>query len=158
MLVTAGATREAIDPVRVVTNRSSGRMGYRVAEAAWARGAEVMLLAGPGSLPDPVGVTVRRVETTAELEAAVRAGLPGADVLVMAAAPADYRPVGAAAATGLLWATANYGFNRYLNRLILDQAFIGVSDVWAIAPWMAVGVAVLSIGTSWVTLWRYLRV
>ncbi|HET8644448.1 MAG TPA: ABC transporter permease, partial [Vicinamibacteria bacterium] len=60
--------------------------------------------------------------------------------------------------TGLLWATANYGFNRYLNQLILDQAFIGVSDVWAITPWMAAGVAVLSIGTSWVTLWRYLRV
>ena len=96
VLVTAGATREAIDPVRVVTNRSSGRMGYRVAEAAWARGSEVVLLAAPGSLPDPVGVTVRRVETTAELEAAVRAELPAADVLVMAAAPADYRPAGAA--------------------------------------------------------------
>lgn len=66
--------------------------------------------------------------------------------------------LGAAAATGLLWATANYGFNRYLNKLILDQAFIGVSDVWAITPWMVIGVAVLSIGTSWVTLWRYLRV
>ena len=98
VLVTAGATREPIDPVRVVTNRSSGRMGYRVAEAAWVRGAEVVLLAGPGTLPDPVGVTVRRVETTADLEAAVRAELPAADVLVMAAAPADYRPAGAAAA------------------------------------------------------------
>ena len=65
---------------------------------------------------------------------------------------------GAGLATGLLWATANYGFNRYLNQLILDQAFIGVSDVWAITPWMVAGVAVLSIATSWVTLWRYLRV
>lgn len=66
--------------------------------------------------------------------------------------------VGAALATGLLWATAHYGFNRYLNRLILDQAFIGVSDVWAITPWMVVGVTVLAVATSWVTLWRYLRV
>jgi cell division transport system permease protein len=66
--------------------------------------------------------------------------------------------LGAGAATGLLWATANYGFNRYLNQLILDQAFIGVSDVWAITPWMVGGVAALAIGTSWVTLWRYLRV
>ncbi len=96
VVVTAGATREPLDPVRVVTNRSSGKMGWRLAEAAWARGAEVTLLAGPGSLPDPVGVTVRRVETTADLEAAVREALPGADVLLMAAAPADYRPVGAA--------------------------------------------------------------
>jgi cell division transport system permease protein len=66
--------------------------------------------------------------------------------------------LGAGAATALLWATANYGFNRYLNQLILDQAFIGVSDVWAITPWMVAGVAGLAIGTSWVTLWRYLRV
>jgi phosphopantothenoylcysteine decarboxylase/phosphopantothenate--cysteine ligase len=96
VVVTAGATREPIDPVRVVTNRSSGKMGYRLAEAAWARGAGVILLAGAGTLPDPVGVTVRRVETTADLEAAVREALPGADVLLMAAAPADYRPAGAA--------------------------------------------------------------
>ncbi len=95
VIVTAGATREPLDPVRVVTNRSSGKMGYRLAEAAWARGADVTLLAGAGTLPDPVGVAVRRVETTADLEAAVREALPGADVLLMAAAPADYRPAGA---------------------------------------------------------------
>ena len=92
VVVTAGPTREPLDPVRVVTNRSSGKMGYRVAEAAWERGAEVVLIAGPGGLPDPVGVRVERVETTDDLEAAVRAELPAADVLVMAAAPADYRP------------------------------------------------------------------
>jgi len=92
VVVTAGPTRESIDPVRVVTNRSSGKMGYRVAEAAWERGADVVLISGPVALPSPVGVTVRRVETTKELEDAVRADLPGADVLVMAAAPADYRP------------------------------------------------------------------
>lgn len=92
VLVTAGPTREALDPVRVLTNRSSGKMGFRLAEAAWERGAEVMLITGPSALPDPVGAMVHRVETTAQMSEAVRAALPGADVLVMAAAPADYRP------------------------------------------------------------------
>ncbi|HEU5357818.1 MAG TPA: bifunctional phosphopantothenoylcysteine decarboxylase/phosphopantothenate--cysteine ligase CoaBC [Gemmatimonadales bacterium] len=93
VVVTAGPTREPIDPVRVVTNRSSGRMGYRVAEAVWERGAEVTLISGPVELPPPPGVVVQRIETTAELESAVRRALEAADVLVMAAAPADYRPV-----------------------------------------------------------------
>jgi phosphopantothenoylcysteine decarboxylase/phosphopantothenate--cysteine ligase len=92
IVVTAGPTRESIDPVRVVTNRSSGKMGYRIAEAAWERGAEVVLISGPVALAPPVGVTVRPVESTRELEAAVREELPLADVLVMAAAPADFRP------------------------------------------------------------------
>jgi phosphopantothenoylcysteine decarboxylase / phosphopantothenate---cysteine ligase len=92
IVVTAGPTRESIDPVRVITNRSSGRMGYRLAEAAWERGADVLLISGPSALEDPEGVAVRRVETTAEMESAVRAELPAADVLIMAAAPADYRP------------------------------------------------------------------
>jgi phosphopantothenoylcysteine decarboxylase/phosphopantothenate--cysteine ligase len=92
VVVTAGPTRESIDPVRVVTNRSSGKMGYRVAEAAWERGADVVLISGPVALAAPVGVRVRRVETTRELETAVREELPEADVLVMAAAPADFRP------------------------------------------------------------------
>jgi phosphopantothenoylcysteine decarboxylase/phosphopantothenate--cysteine ligase len=92
VVVTAGPTRESIDPVRVVTNRSSGKMGYRIAEAAWERGAEVVLISGPVALPAPVGPLVRRVESTTELEAAVRAELPSTDVLVMAAAPADFRP------------------------------------------------------------------
>jgi phosphopantothenoylcysteine decarboxylase/phosphopantothenate--cysteine ligase len=92
VVVTAGPTRESIDPVRVVTNRSSGKMGYRVAEAAWERGADVVLISGPVALPEPVGVTVVKVESTKELEAAVAAALPHADVLVMAAAPADFRP------------------------------------------------------------------
>jgi phosphopantothenoylcysteine decarboxylase/phosphopantothenate--cysteine ligase len=92
VVVTAGPTRESIDPVRVVTNRSSGKMGYRVAEAAWERGAEVVLISGPVALPAPVGVTVTRVETTKDLETAVAGALPSADVLVMAAAPADFRP------------------------------------------------------------------
>ena len=92
VVVTAGPTRESIDPVRVVTNRSSGKMGFRLAEAAWERGADVVLITGPVALQDPVGVTVRRVESTQEMEHAVRADLPSADVLVMAAAPADFRP------------------------------------------------------------------
>ena len=92
VVVTAGPTREALDPVRVVTNRSSGRMGYRLAEAAWERAADVVLISGPTSLEPPAGVTLRRVETTAELEAAVRAEIGSADILIMAAAPADYRP------------------------------------------------------------------
>jgi phosphopantothenoylcysteine decarboxylase / phosphopantothenate---cysteine ligase len=92
IVVTAGPTRESIDPVRVVTNRSSGKMGYRIAEAAWERGADVVLISGPVALPAPVGVTLRPVESTRELETAVREELPLADVLVMAAAPADFRP------------------------------------------------------------------
>lgn len=92
VLVTAGPTREPIDPVRVVTNRSSGRMGHRIAEAAWERGADVVLVTGPAEIPAPWGVRVRRIETTAEMAEAVGEELGAADVLVMAAAPADYRP------------------------------------------------------------------
>jgi len=93
VVVTAGPTREGIDPVRVITNRSSGKMGYRIAEAAWRRGADVTLITGPSGEAAPVGVTMRRVETTAELKDAVAGHLPSSDVLVMAAAPADYRPL-----------------------------------------------------------------
>ena len=92
VVVTAGPTREAIDPVRVVTNRSSGKMGYRLAEAAWERGADVQLISGPVMLEAPVGVSVTRIDSTAELEQAVREALSSADILVMAAAPADYKP------------------------------------------------------------------
>jgi len=92
VVVTAGPTREPIDPVRVVTNRSSGKMGYRLAEAAWERGAEVVLISGPVGIAPPVGVEVTRIDSTEDLEHAVRATLPQADVLIMAAAPADYRP------------------------------------------------------------------
>ncbi|HLS47080.1 MAG TPA: bifunctional phosphopantothenoylcysteine decarboxylase/phosphopantothenate--cysteine ligase CoaBC [Gemmatimonadales bacterium] len=92
VVVTAGPTRESIDPVRVITNRSSGRMGYAVAEAAFDRGADVLLISGPSALDAPPGVSLQRIESTAELEHAVREALPAADVLVMAAAPADFRP------------------------------------------------------------------
>jgi phosphopantothenoylcysteine decarboxylase/phosphopantothenate--cysteine ligase len=92
VLVTAGPTREALDPVRVLTNRSSGRMGYALAAAAFARGAEVVLISGPTQLEPPIGVETRRIETTRELTRAVSAALPTTQVLVMAAAPADFAP------------------------------------------------------------------
>jgi phosphopantothenoylcysteine decarboxylase/phosphopantothenate--cysteine ligase len=96
VVVTAGPTREPIDPVRYIGNRSSGRMGYAVATAAWRRGAEVTLITGPSVLPPPTGVEVVRVETVAEMHDAVAAALPSADVLVMAAAVADFRVARAA--------------------------------------------------------------
>ncbi|HYR08816.1 MAG TPA: bifunctional phosphopantothenoylcysteine decarboxylase/phosphopantothenate--cysteine ligase CoaBC [Longimicrobium sp.] len=92
VVVTAGPTREAIDPVRYIGNRSSGRMGYEIAAAAWRRGADVLLVSGPSHLPIPVGVEVRRIESAEEMRAAVADALPSADVLVMAAAVADFRP------------------------------------------------------------------
>jgi phosphopantothenoylcysteine decarboxylase/phosphopantothenate--cysteine ligase len=92
VLVTAGPTREPIDPVRFVGNRSSGRMGYALAQAAWRRGARVTLVTGPGSLPPPVGVDMISVETAAEMYEAVSARIPAADVTVFAAAVADFRP------------------------------------------------------------------
>ena len=97
VLVTAGPTREHIDPIRVITNPSSGRMGYALAEAASARGAEVLLVTGPTALPLPVGATTHQVETTAEMQRAVQSLVKRADVLIMAAAPADYRPLATAA-------------------------------------------------------------
>jgi phosphopantothenoylcysteine decarboxylase/phosphopantothenate--cysteine ligase len=92
VLVSAGGTREYLDPVRFLGNRSSGLQGYAFARAAAARGAEVTLVAANVSLPDPAGVKVVHVETTAELRDAVLAGAATADAVVMAAAPADYRP------------------------------------------------------------------
>jgi phosphopantothenoylcysteine decarboxylase/phosphopantothenate--cysteine ligase len=93
VLVTAGPTREAIDPVRYIGNRSSGKMGYAVARAAAARGADVVLVAGPTALTPPPGVRVVPVETAAEMLAAVLAEYGGCDVVVKAAAVADYRPL-----------------------------------------------------------------
>jgi phosphopantothenoylcysteine decarboxylase/phosphopantothenate--cysteine ligase len=91
VLVTAGPTREPVDPVRFLSNRSSGKMGVAVATAAWRRGADVTLVAGPLDVPHPIGPRLVRVETTEEMARAVAEGLAEADVLVMAAAPADFR-------------------------------------------------------------------
>lgn len=92
VLVTAGPTREAVDPVRFISNRSSGKMGIALAEAAWRRGASVTLVAGPLEVPIPAGLKVERVETTAEMTDVVGRLLPEKDVLIMAAAPADFAP------------------------------------------------------------------
>ena len=92
VVVTAGPTREAVDPVRFLSNRSSGKMGFALAAAAWRRGADVVLVAGPVAAPFPAGPRLVRVETTEEMARAVREALPDADALVMAAAPADFRP------------------------------------------------------------------
>ena len=92
IVVTAGSTREPIDPVRFLSNHSTGRMGTAIAAAAWRRGADVTLVAGHLEVPPPTGVNTVRAETTAEMAEAVRRELRGADALIMAAAPADFRP------------------------------------------------------------------
>jgi len=92
VIVTAGPTREHLDPVRVLTNPSSGRMGYALAAAAHARGADVVLVSGPTELAPPDGVTTQRIESTEDLAGAVQALIKDADALFMAAAPADFRP------------------------------------------------------------------
>lgn len=92
LLVTAGPTYEPLDPIRFVGNRSSGRMGFALAEAAAARGARVLLVTGPTPLASPAGVECVRVETTQEMYEAVLAHAEGRDAVIKAAAPADYRP------------------------------------------------------------------
>ena len=92
VLVTAGPTYEPLDPVRFVGNRSSGRMGFALAEAAAARGARVLLVTGPTHLAPPPGVECIRVQTTQEMYEAVLARAEGTDAIIKAAAPADYRP------------------------------------------------------------------
>lgn len=92
VVVTAGPTHEAIDPARFVGNRSSGKMGAAIAAAAQRRGAEVTLILGPSGIPEPVGVTIVRVESALELQDALAGAAKRADAIVMAAAVADYRP------------------------------------------------------------------
>lgn len=92
VVVTAGPTREAVDPVRFLSNRSSGRMGVAIAEAARQRGADVRLIVGPVRITLPGGISIEQVESTADMLTAVKRQLADADVLVMAAAPADFRP------------------------------------------------------------------
>jgi len=97
VMITAGPTRERIDPVRFITNRSSGKMGYAVAEAARAAGAQVVIVSGPVNVATPAGVRRVDVETAEQMMEAVRANLPGTDIFIAAAAVSDYRPVQAAA-------------------------------------------------------------
>ncbi len=92
LVVTAGGTQEPIDPVRYIGNRSSGKMGYALAGAARDRGAEVILIAAPTALPVPVGIEVIQVQTALEMREEVLRAAPRASALIMAAAPADFRP------------------------------------------------------------------
>lgn len=97
VVITAGPTREAIDAVRFLSNRSSGKMGYAIAEAAVRRGAKVVLISGPTNLPRPSGLdSFLQVTTAAEMKGAVIGRMPGTSLLIMAAAVADYRPAGTA--------------------------------------------------------------
>ena len=93
ILITAGPTRESIDPVRFISNPSSGKMGYALARAAEMRGADVTLVTGPSALEPPFNVRLVRVTSAADMAAAVLDRLPDADVLIKSAAVADYRPV-----------------------------------------------------------------
>ena len=96
VVVSAGGTMEPLDPVRVITNHSSGKMGYALAEAARDRGADVVLVTAPTSLPDPALVKVVQVRTAEQMGEAIQSHLKKADALIMAAAVADYRPAEAA--------------------------------------------------------------
>jgi phosphopantothenoylcysteine decarboxylase/phosphopantothenate--cysteine ligase len=92
VLVSAGGTEEDLDPVRVISNRSSGKMGFALAEAARNRGADVTVIAARVSVPPPVGVRVVRVRTSAEMSAALKERFDECDVLVMSAAVSDFKP------------------------------------------------------------------
>lgn len=96
LLITAGPTYEAIDPVRVLTNRSSGRQGYALAQAAYAAGADVTLVSGPVALKAPYGVTVVSVTSARDMQEAVMSRLQGTDAFIGVAAVADWRPIQAA--------------------------------------------------------------
>ena len=93
IVVSAGGTEEAIDPVRNITNRSSGKMGYAIAEAARDRGAIVSLVAAPNGLPKPVGILVTKIQSAEEMKKVIDTECDGADALIMAAAVADWRPL-----------------------------------------------------------------
>ena len=92
IVISAGPTREAIDPVRYITNRSTGKMGYAIAEAARERGLLVTLVSGPVNLLPPEGVEVINIESAADMAEAMKSAAQTADIIVMAAAVADYRP------------------------------------------------------------------
>jgi phosphopantothenoylcysteine decarboxylase/phosphopantothenate--cysteine ligase len=92
VVVTAGATREPIDPVRFISNHSSGKMGVAIARAAWRRGAEVTLIAGHVDISLPLEIETQKADTVKAMSRSVAAALPTADVLIMAAAPSDFRP------------------------------------------------------------------
>ncbi len=110
IVVTAGGTQEPIDPVRHITNRSSGKMGYAVAEAARDRGAKVVLITAPTALSAPVGIEVRQIRTALQMQQAVSETVVGADALIMSAAVSDYR----------VQAAAEHKIKRKVSSLTLD--------------------------------------
>lgn len=118
VLISAGGTREPIDPVRWIGNRSSGKQGYAIASEAVARGARVTLVSANVSLPDPAGATVITVETAEQMQAAMAGRAASADVVVMTAAVADHRPA-KAAATKLKKSTAHSSIDLVQNPDIL---------------------------------------
>ena len=109
VLITAGPTRERIDAVRFLSNRSTGKMGYALAEAAHAMGHDVTLVSGPVSLAAPEGVRLVRVESAREMAEAVLAASPEMGLVIMAAAVADYRPVTASNWSGLRTFSPRWG-------------------------------------------------
>ena len=115
MLVTAVPTREALDPVRLVSNDSSGKMVFALAEAAVASGAEATLISGPTNLKPPVGVRSISVESTSELFAAVKKEFARSDCLIMAAAPADFKPRSVTAKKMKKTGAGNAGYNLALE-------------------------------------------
>ena len=92
IIITAGGTQEPVDPVRILTNLSSGKMGYALAEAARDRGAEVTLISAPVSIDPPMGTSLLEVKTADDMLASVQQAIKGADAIIMAAAVADYKP------------------------------------------------------------------
>jgi phosphopantothenoylcysteine decarboxylase/phosphopantothenate--cysteine ligase len=121
-LVTAGPTRERIDPVRYLTNDSSGKMGFAIAEAAVAAGHEVTLISGPVELKTPKGVKRVNVESAREMLAAVRRAFPECDTLFMAAAVCDFRP---ARRLGGKWRKKDVGQERASLELITNPDILG---------------------------------
>jgi len=121
VVVSAGGTREPLDPVRFLGNRSSGLQGYALARTAHARGAEVTLIAANTNLPDPTGVHVVKVVTTSQLQEEVQKACVAADALVMAAAPADFRPA----------ATATAKIKKRADGTVPDLALVQNPDILA---------------------------
>jgi phosphopantothenoylcysteine decarboxylase/phosphopantothenate--cysteine ligase len=137
IVVSAGGTVEPIDPVRVITNRSSGKQGYAIAEAARDRGARTILVTTPTALPDPAGIEIARVETVAQMRDAVLTACQQADVLIMAAAVSDYRPTEVAdhkikkgeSGNGLaIQLTENDDFFLEVSDTVLKVGFAAESD------------------------------
>lgn len=132
ILITAGPTREPLDPVRFISNRSTGKMGFALAQAAVAAGHQVVLIAGPVQLPTPEGVTRVDIETALDMLAAVESNLPNADVFISCAAVADWRPetyspvkLKKAGMNGVITLTRNPDILKTVRPLKGSRTFVG---------------------------------